>query len=567
MKKSTKYISILILILLLAGGAWYFLHTSRDLPGASGISFEQKQFEFNITRDIDQGGAVTIVNNAAKSQAVRVEDQFSGNDIALGTVGPGSEDGPLVLQPGAHAMVRFNIFAQSALQDSYTVPVTLYASDTNGVLGKVLDTASIHITVKPQNVSLTVSQVSQDPATLATTFKITNTGDPVGDLSVIGEPALANKVYTVPTVQDTSLDTGESLTIEVFPVLDEHFTHLAGSLSARVGKRDIPFTVDFTVPTGKQVYIGTYKPIAGAPLSPVTPNGLASVLSLARVDDTASPDSGVVNVETSAATFCPNKGTIDLVIGGLNALITKYFDPDSPDFIGQYIPEHPWTSLWSWWDGQRENALTFYENHMDEALANGNSLEYTLYNTLRLIAAQGTKGKLTFLASFVAPGALGSLGNEVWGAERLVTLEESMAEYEALKAAGKIKVLEGVSEAGAVAGVGGGADIVGAGNVAFNPKYWVNGELPPVVEKVLGSHEAAHLLGASEYNAYMIQNLAYGTLTPAEELTLFKLSPFPAANYYTSRLLPQIYGPLKEIEIFGSWWKYGFGWNPFVPMP
>jgi len=212
--------------------------------------------------------------------------------------------------------------------------------------------------------------------------------------------------------------------------------------------------------------------------------------------------------------------------------------PESPPVPEVPVPElllswfTGFTSvLFSWdstsWEGMKQYAVNHWQSMAQAAEKEGNLLEY-FYKFMGFLADQGSRGNLAMLALSVIPFAsigklfaLGSLGPKVTLAEATLKLSE-------LEKAGKVIYTTALpSGVSAVAAIGKGVEylkglgITGeiAGSVFIKQALAGN----PMAGAIL-KHEAAHLLGASEVQAYKITAQAFSSLGLGQKLSNLYMS-------------------------------------------
>ncbi|MGB8780532.1 MAG: CARDB domain-containing protein [Candidatus Bathyarchaeia archaeon] len=226
----------------------------RALHVSNGVSFTQRNYTFNVQRDYAQNESISVVNTDVVPHDLLLEATNPYDDLIVGFVGPGSVDENVTLQPGETKPLDFEVFAQDAMQQSYTFTVNL----TNLGPEQITDYALVNVNVRQPNLNLTLTEDSTDPVTLTKTITATNYGDPITDLSVSSSDGLVGEVSFEPTVYHDDLPTGGSLTFQVVPVLTTDFTGIEGNITATgAGQVIATLQVNFTLPPGKSVYSAT----------------------------------------------------------------------------------------------------------------------------------------------------------------------------------------------------------------------------------------------------------------------------------------------------------------------
>jgi uncharacterized membrane protein len=223
----------------------------RTLHVSNGISFVQDVYTFEVKRDYAQYASVSVINTDSRSHNLLLNASNPYEDLIVGFVGEGSMDQVVTLSSGETKNVDFCIFAQDAMQQTYTFTIQL----TNIDVEKIVDYALVRVDVRWPNLNLTLSEGTSDPWTLSKTLNVTNYGDPITDLRIDSSDELVGKVLFRPTIWHAYLANGESLSFDVVPVLTSNFTSYIGLITAEGAGRIIAsLQVNFTLPPGKAVF-------------------------------------------------------------------------------------------------------------------------------------------------------------------------------------------------------------------------------------------------------------------------------------------------------------------------
>ena len=157
--------------------------------------------------------------------------------IVVGFVGPGSLDEPVRLEAGAPLTVRLSVNAAAPDRALYEVPVSLYVLDSEddyvGDARRVART-NLRIQFTPNKPQINVRKITEDKATLAQTYEITNTGDDIGDLTVRGVGLFGSMVRFEPRLENVYLEQGARLRFRLIPDLYPGIRDLGGEIEFAV---------------------------------------------------------------------------------------------------------------------------------------------------------------------------------------------------------------------------------------------------------------------------------------------------------------------------------------------
>jgi hypothetical protein len=264
--------------------------------------FVQPTYSATVPMGYAKVAPVTITGGRAGTWAVaKVEVEL--DDLALGFVGPGSEEEPVELGMLSGAEIALSITSPDATKKNYKIPIGLYLlADPSDDIATALkiSTAIVDLTLRFPVVSLDVRKVSQNPASLAQTWQVVNKGDDISDLYVAGRGLLASQTTITPEPEHVELAAGKTFEFAITPALFPGMKSLTGLLEIQAGDQVQTAPVTFALPAGKKVFIGF-----GA-------SGLD---------------------QASGGSFCTNQGCIRLGLGK-GPRRPKAPDPDSntPDF-------------------------------------------------------------------------------------------------------------------------------------------------------------------------------------------------------------------------------------------
>ena len=171
--------------------------------------------EFEMNRDFDQTGYVTVKNTGANDVEVILDITNDYDDIFLGFVGAGSPDQPTLITAGSSVQVKLTVFAQKVGKNSYTLPVKSYIVEGSNY---VLDTeTNVVINFKEAELNFACDLISTNTDTLEQNFMLVNLGDDLSCVSITADNNLADYVMLNPTVSDIPVKSGETLNIKATP--------------------------------------------------------------------------------------------------------------------------------------------------------------------------------------------------------------------------------------------------------------------------------------------------------------------------------------------------------------
>jgi hypothetical protein len=235
----------------------------RPRDGISNAStgparFVQATFAATLPMGYAKITPVTITGGSAGTWAVaKVEVEL--DDLALGFVGPGSEDEPVELGRLSGAEIALSITSPDATKKSYQIPIGLYLlsdpSDSIALAPKIAS-AVVDLSLRFPVVSLDVKKVSENPASLAQRWQVVNKGDDISDLYVVGRGLLSSQMTITPEPEHVELAAGKSFEFTITPALFPGMKSLGGQLEIQAGDQVQTAPVTFAVPVGKKVFIG-----------------------------------------------------------------------------------------------------------------------------------------------------------------------------------------------------------------------------------------------------------------------------------------------------------------------
>jgi hypothetical protein len=198
--------------------------TVRTFYIGNGISFTRDVYEFRVEKDYNQRVTIRVQNTDSEYHELLVEVPITYDELVLGFVGDGSQDNIIPLNPGESKDVTLAIQCADALEEDYELIANLTSSKGDEIL---TDTSRIKLHVHVPRIDYDIEEISVDPITLTKTFKLTNKGDPITDLTISAADSLKENAYIEPTIDHFRLDEGASIEFDVVPLLSSHDFHPA----------------------------------------------------------------------------------------------------------------------------------------------------------------------------------------------------------------------------------------------------------------------------------------------------------------------------------------------------
>ena len=218
---------------------------------------------FTIDRDYEQTCSVSVYNPSDEPKEFYLEATNNYDDLSMGFIESGSKDNPTVIAAGEHLAVKLSVFAQNAEKEQYTIPVTAYVRDGEGFVEDAKNNVVLSCDIP--TLSLDWDLVSSDESTLRKSFKVTNLGDALTDLTITTSESIADYVSFSPAVFNLALGEGESVEFEVRPDLAkmkrEGVSTLSGSLIASCAGMTSEFECSFDT-RGEEITITTMGSLA-----------------------------------------------------------------------------------------------------------------------------------------------------------------------------------------------------------------------------------------------------------------------------------------------------------------
>lgn len=216
----------------------------------NGISFTKWRYEVTIERNYSQSCPISVKNTDSEPHELQVGVNSSARDIYFNFLGGGSADKVITLSPGETRDLDLVIHAQDAQERNYTLNANL----TNLGPEEIVDNAVIDVNVHWPVTLFNFEEVGTDPVTLTKTFRITNQGDPITDLSIIPDDALLRNTVIQPSVRHVGLGQNEMIEIQVSPLWSEDIESIRGTLTALAADFNKSLDVDFSCKEGRQLH-------------------------------------------------------------------------------------------------------------------------------------------------------------------------------------------------------------------------------------------------------------------------------------------------------------------------
>ena len=224
----------------------------RSLYITNGIVFENKIYNVTVKKDYDQQVTIYVENTDRKPHDLLLHVSSAYEDLAVGFIGAGAMGKVVTLEPSERKSVTLAIHAQDAVEEEYVLALNL----TNLGKEEIRDHAHVNVHVQHPHINFTLEEIKTDPVTLTKTLRIKNYGDIVNDLSVFVSDEIVSKVSFKPKIEHYRLGIGRSVEFDVVPVLTKEFKGMNGTIAALGSGMMVYLPINFTLPSGKKVFIG-----------------------------------------------------------------------------------------------------------------------------------------------------------------------------------------------------------------------------------------------------------------------------------------------------------------------
>ena len=195
---------------------------------------------YTIERDYEQECFITVSNHTDESVEFYLDVTNKYSDLSMDIIKAGSKNSPALLMPNESIEVELSVFAQNAENERYTIPLSAYIFSD----GQYIEDAKNNIILNCELPVLDLSWelINTNESTLMQTWRITNHGETLTDLSVDIDDALKEYAIFSPVVSNYELKSGMSVDFNVRPDLvkmnKEMISSLGGMLIAYcAGKR------------------------------------------------------------------------------------------------------------------------------------------------------------------------------------------------------------------------------------------------------------------------------------------------------------------------------------------
>lgn len=222
----------------------------RRLYIGNGVIFTNRTYECTIERNYDQRCLVSIINEDSIAHDIQVNVSNEYSDIYLGFLESGSQDEIIRLQPGETRDLQLVIHAQDAKLWNYSIVANLLDLGPD----EITDFAQIKVKIINKPINFDFEEVRTDPISLTKTFRITNLGDNVTDLSITPDNNLERDVIIQPLIRHYPLGFGEVIEFNVSPIWWRDIGSIKGNLIASAANVSKVREVNFSCMEGKQLY-------------------------------------------------------------------------------------------------------------------------------------------------------------------------------------------------------------------------------------------------------------------------------------------------------------------------
>lgn len=200
-------------------------------PAVDGLLY-LTTLDHTIQRDYEQECMITVRNTSDETQEFYLETNNTYDDLSMEIIKIGSKSNPAIISAGESIQVELSIFAQNAERESYNIPITAYILSD----GKYSEDTKDNVTLSCNlpYLDLAWAKVSSSESTLRQTWKVTNNGDTLTDLTISADESLQDYLSFSPIVTNYEMSAGSSIEIEVQPDLakmkSNSISELTGSL-------------------------------------------------------------------------------------------------------------------------------------------------------------------------------------------------------------------------------------------------------------------------------------------------------------------------------------------------
>lgn len=216
-----------------------------------------------IKRDYSQSCNVEVKNTTDQVIEYYLVAENEYSDLSLEFIKGGSENEPLMLQPGEIQNVEMIIFAQNAEKEEYQIPISAYLLNEEE---KLLDAKNvINLICESTELNFSCVQKSINQSTLAHTYQLQNNGENLSDVTVSMSGDAEQYVQFRPIISNKSMFSGEIITFTVSPDLTKmkknNLSNLAGSIVVSSGGKQQSFDINFDT-KGKEIITTTMGELA-----------------------------------------------------------------------------------------------------------------------------------------------------------------------------------------------------------------------------------------------------------------------------------------------------------------
>lgn len=185
-----------------------------------------------------------------------VENNYQ--DISVDFIRGGSEQEPLLIQPGEEQKVELAVFAQNAESDVYNLPVQAF------ICGQENADAQNIVTLYCGSTSLDVSclRTATDESTLTHTYVLKNLGERLTDVSVSVSGDAQKYTRIDPIISNLAMDANSSVTFKAVPDLakmkENNLSAVSGKIVVSSGGKSQEFDLVFDT-QGQDITLTTFE--------------------------------------------------------------------------------------------------------------------------------------------------------------------------------------------------------------------------------------------------------------------------------------------------------------------
>lgn len=197
-----------------------------------GGTLQFSTLNFTIQRDYEQSCMITVRNTSNETKEFYLETVNGYDDLSMEIIKSGSKKSPAIIAAGETIQVELTVFAQNAEEEQYTIPITAYILSDGDYIEDAKN--NVRLTCDLPYLDLAWTLLSSNDSTLKQTYRITNQGDTLTDLSVKASDSVEDYLSFSPIISNYELRTGASIEFEVWPDLAKMKSNNVGLLSGNL---------------------------------------------------------------------------------------------------------------------------------------------------------------------------------------------------------------------------------------------------------------------------------------------------------------------------------------------